>query len=189
MDRIKLHDKYFVPYIPNEKIMKAIDGVAQKINKDFADSTDIPLIVCVLNGSIMFTGELMQRLTFPCELTSIRVSSYQGTKSTGQIRQIIGLQNDIHGRRAIIVEDIVDTGATIVDLQHTLLEAGASEVRICTMLFKEDVYKQNVKLDYVAMKITNKFIVGFGLDYDQIGRNYKDIYILDENQKDEPLLL
>jgi len=189
MDRIKLHDKYFVPYIPNEKIMKAIDAVAAKINDDFKGCEDIPLIVCVLNGSIMFTGELMQRLTFTCELTSIRVSSYQGTRSTGQIKQIIGLQNDIHGRRAIIVEDIVDTGATIVDLQKRLLEAGASEVKICTMLLKEDIYKQDVKLDYVGIGIMNKFIVGFGLDYDQIGRNYKDIYILDENQKDEPLLL
>lgn len=179
MDRIKLFDKYFVPFIPHEQIMKAIDDVADRINKDFEGCTDVPLIVCVLNGSIIFTGELMQRFTFTCELTSIRVSSYQGTSSTGQIKQIIGLQNNIAGRRAIIVEDIVDTGATIVDLKNRLTEAGASDVRVCTMLFKEEVYKQSVKLDYVGIKIPNKFIVGFGLDYDQIGRNTKDIYILE----------
>ncbi|MDD2294050.1 MAG: hypoxanthine phosphoribosyltransferase [Bacteroidales bacterium] len=179
MNRIKLHDKYFVPFISNEKINAAIDAVAVKINNDFKNREDIPLLLCVLNGSIMFTGELMQRLDFLCELTSIRLSSYQGTQSTGVTKQIMGLSTDITGRCVIIIEDIVDTGHTIVDLQKLLIEAGAGEVKVCTMLLKPSVYRQNVKLDYVAMEIDNRFIVGYGLDYDQLGRNFKDIYVLE----------
>lgn len=179
MNRIKLHDKYFVPFISNEKINKAIDAVAEKINNDFKNREDIPLLLCVLNGSIVFTGELMKRVDFPCELTSIRISSYQGTQSTGVTKHILGLSTDITGRTVIIIEDIVDTGKTIVDLKRLLKEEGVAEVKVCTLLLKPDVYKQDVKLDYVGMEIENKFIVGFGLDYDQLGRNNKDIYVLE----------
>lgn len=185
MNRILLKDKYFIPYIPYEKIEKAIDNVAEKINADYKGSNEIPIVICVLNGSIMFTGELLKRLDFPLELSSVRLSSYIGTTSTGVTRQILGLTTAIKNRSVIIVEDIVDTGKTIVDLQQIVQDAGAKEVKICTMLLKPDVYKKDVRLDYVAMEIENRFIVGFGLDYDQLGRNYKDIYILDENQEKE----
>jgi Hypoxanthine-guanine phosphoribosyltransferase len=178
--RIHLKDKYFVPYIKYEQIITAIDRVAEKINKDFKDREDIPIVLCVLNGSIMFTGEILKRLEFPCELSSIRLASYEGTTSTGVTRKILGLTTAIKNRTVIVVEDIVDTGKTIVDLHDILIEAGAEDVKICTMLLKPSVYKKNLKLDYVAMEIENKFIVGFGLDYDQLGRNYKDIYILDK---------
>lgn len=177
--RIHLKDKYFVPYIKYEQISEAIDRVAEQINRDFKECEEIPIILCVLNGSIMFTGELLKRLEFPCELSSIRLSSYEGTTSTGVTRKILGLTSAIKNRPVIVVEDIVDTGKTIVDLHDILVEAGAGEVKICTMLLKPAVYKKNLKLDYVAMEVDNKFIVGFGLDYDQLGRNYKDIYILD----------
>lgn len=180
MDRILLKDKYFVPYIPYRKLEKAIDSVAERINKDFKNFDGIPIILCVLNGSIMFTAELMKRFDFPCELSSVRLASYEGTVSTGVTRKILGLTTAIKGRTVIVVEDIVDTGKTITDLHETLLQAGAGEVKICTMLLKPDVYKQPLKLDYVAMEIENRFIVGFGLDYDQLGRNSKDIYILDK---------
>lgn len=115
-----------------------------------------------------------------CELVSMKLSSYVGTKSTGTVRQVMGLTGDISGRRVIIIEDIVDTGNTIADLISIVKEKGASECRICTMLLKPEVYSKDIKLDYVAMEIPNKFIVGFGLDYNELGRNYKDIYILDE---------
>lgn len=180
MDRILLKDKYFVPYIPYRKLEKAIDSVAERINEDFKHFDGIPIILCVLNGSIMFTAELMKRFDFPCELSSVRLASYEGTVSTGVTRKILGLTTAIKGRTVIVVEDIVDTGKTITDLHETLLQAGASEVKICTMLLKPEVYKRPLKLDYVAMEIENRFIVGFGLDYDQIGRNSKDIYILDK---------
>ena len=179
MGRIHLHDKYFVPYIPYKKIEAAIDKIAEKINRDFKNSSDIPIIMCVLNGSIMFTAELMQRLNFNCELSSIRLSSYEGTVSTGFTRQVLGLDKSVKNRTIIVVEDIVDTGKTIVDIHDLLMEAGAREVRYCTLILKPEVYKQDVELDYVGLEVENKFIVGFGLDYDQLGRNYKDIYILD----------
>ena len=137
-------------------------------------------MLCVLNGSIPFTGELLTRLEFNCELVSIKMSSYQGTKSTGTVLNMMGLTADVRGRRVIICEDIVDTGNTIVALKELLLDKGATDVKICTMLFKPEVYKKDVRLDYVGMAIPNAFIVGFGLDYDELGRNLKDIYVIDE---------
>lgn len=179
MERIKLHDKFFVPYIKYETVSEAIDQVAAKICNDFGSRDEVPMLVCVLNGSIMFTGELMKRLDFPCEITSIRLSSYEGTTSTGSTKKLLGLTSDIRGRSVIVVEDIVDTGRTIVDLNTLLLEAGASEIKFCTLLLKPEVYDKDITLDYVGMEIENRFIVGFGLDYDQLGRNYKDIYVLE----------
>ena len=180
MDKVRLFDKTFRPFIPYEKIMKAIDDVAEKINGDFRGCKDIPVLLCVLNGSIMFTAELMKRLEFNCEVVSIKLTSYEGTSSTGRVRQAMGLTSDIKGRRVIIVEDIVDTGNTIVELKQILQDAGASESVVCTLLFKPDSYRKDFPLEYVAMQIPNDFIVGFGLDYNEIGRNLKDIYILDE---------
>ena len=124
MERIKLFDKTFKTFIPYEKIEKAIDTVADQVNADFEGCTDIPILLCVLNGSIMFTAELMKRLRFNCEVVSIKLSSYSGTSSTGQVRQVMGLTADITGRRIIIVEDIVDSGNTIMELQKILAEKG-----------------------------------------------------------------
>lgn len=180
MDKITLKDKTFRISIPYEKIVEAIDGVAEKINNDFNGCEDIPIILCVLNGSIMFTAELMKRLTFNCQIVSTKLSSYVGTNTTGNVKQAMGLTADIQGRRVIVIEDIVDSGNTIVELKKILEEKGAAESKICTLLLKPDAYKKDVKLDYVAMEIPNDFIVGFGLDYDELGRNYKDIYVLDE---------
>lgn len=175
---IKLHDKVFVPFIPYEKVCAAIDAVAEKINNDYKDCSEPPVLLCILNGSIMFTGELMKRLDFDCELISMKVSSYEGTESTGKIRQVMGLTGSLKGKRVIIVEDIVDTGNTIDSLVSIARGEGASEVKICSMLLKPDVYKKTIPINYVAMSIPNRFIVGFGLDYNSLGRNYKDIYVL-----------
>ena len=180
MNKITLYDKTFRTFIPYEKIMTAIDEVAVKINKDFEGCTDVPILLCVLNGSIMFMGELMKRLNFNCQTVSIKLTSYEGTNTTGRVKQALGLTADITGRRVIIVEDIVDTGNTIVELKEILAEKGAAESRICTLLHKPEAYKKDIALDYVAMEIPNDFIVGFGLDYDELGRNLKDIYVLDK---------
>ena len=178
--KITLYDKTFRTFIPNDEIEKAIDKVADRLNADFRNSRETPVIICTLNGAIMFTAELMKRLEFNCELVSMKLSSYCGTQTTGKVRQVMGLTGDISGKTVIIVEDIVDTGNTIVDLLGIVKEKGAKDCKICTMLLKPEVYKKDVTLDYVAMEIPNKFIVGFGLDYNELGRNYKDIYILDE---------
>lgn len=179
MEKIRLFDKTFKPYLTYEEVSKAIDKVAEKINSDFKGTSEIPVLVCVLNGSIMFTAELMKRLEFNCELISMKLSSYSGTQSSGEVRQVMGMTGKVEGKTVIVVEDIVDTGNTIVRLKDIMMENGAKDVKYCTMLLKPDVYKQSVKLDYVAKEIPNDFIVGFGLDYNELGRNYKDIYIID----------
>lgn len=180
MEKITLFDKTFKIMIPYSRIASAIDDVAANMNRDFEGCEDIPILLCVLNGSIMFMGELMQRLRFNCQIVSIKMTSYEGTSTTGRVKQAMGLTGDIKGRRVIIVEDIVDTGNTIVELKDILAEAGATETYICTMLYKPEAYTKDAKLDYVAMEIPNEFIVGFGLDYNELGRNYKDIYVLDK---------
>lgn len=179
MDKVRLYNKTFKTMIPNDRIMSAIDDVATKINNDFNGCEDVPVLLCVLNGSIMFMGELMKRLDFNCQIISIKLTSYEGTSTTGRVKQAMGLTADITGRRVIVVEDIVDSGNTIVELKQILAEHGAAESRICTLLLKPDSYKKDVAIDYVAMEIPNDFIVGFGLDYDELGRNLRDIYVLD----------
>lgn len=179
MNKIKLFDKTFRPLIPYSQLTEAIDKVAEEINNDFMDCEDIPILLCVLNGSIMFTAELMKRLKFNCQVVSTKLTSYEGTNTTGKVKQAMGLTSDISGRRVIIIEDIVDSGNTIVELKRILEENGVSESKVCTLLYKPEAYKKDVKLDYVAMEIPNDFIVGFGLDYNELGRNLQDIYVLD----------
>ena len=179
MKKVTIKDKTFRTLIPYEKISASIDALAEKINADFNGCEDVPILLCVLNGSIMFMGELMKRLTFDCQIVSTKLTSYEGTSTTGRVKQAMGLTGDIKGRRVIVIEDIVDTGNTVVELKNILKENGAAETYICTMLHKPEAYKQDIPLDYVAMEIPNQFIVGFGLDYDELGRNYKDIYVLD----------
>ena len=178
MSSVKLHDKTFVPYISNAELMKAVDKVAEEISKAHKDYPQPPVLLCVLNGALPFTAELLKRLDFPIELQTVRLASYEGTDSVGPVKMIGGLSGELKGRNVIICEDIVDTGKTMVFLHSLLLEEGAASVEICTMLLKPEVYKQPLELDYVGMEIENRFIVGFGLDYDQLGRNLNDIYIL-----------
>ena len=178
MSSVKLHDKTFVPYISNAELMKAVDKVADEICTRHKDDPQPPVLLCVLNGSLPFTAELLKRLDFPVELQTVRLASYEGTDSVGPVRMIGGISGELKGRNVIICEHIVDTGKTMVFLHSRLLKEGAASVEICTMLLKPEVYKQPLALDYVGMEIENRFIVGFGLDYDQLGRNLNDIYIL-----------
>ena len=180
MEKITLKDKTFKKFIRYEQISSAIDAVADKINADFRGCNDVPILLCVLNGSIMFMGELMKRLEFDCQIVSTKLSSYEGTSTTGKVKQALGLTADIRDRRVIIVEDIVDSGNTVVALKQIMENNGAREAYICTLLMKPDTYKKDIVIDYVGMNIPNDVIVGFGLDYDELGRNYKDIYVLDE---------
>ena len=180
MDKITLHDKTFRKFIFHSRINEAIDELAEKINADFEGCTDVPVVICTLNGALPFTGELYTRLNFNCELGSVKLSSYRGTETTGTVLTVQGLTADVRGKRVIACEDIVDTGNTILALRELLLANGAAEVRICTMLLKPDVYDKDVALDYVGMEIPNDFIVGFGLDYNELGRNLSDIYVLDK---------
>jgi adenylate kinase len=183
MGNIRLYDKSFKPFISKEQLESAIDGVAAKINKDYEGSTDYPILLCVLNGSLMFTSELMKRLDFNCELLSIKLTSYVGTQTTGDVREVLGMSRSVEGRRVIVIEDIVESGNTIVALKKILKEKGAADTKFCTMLLKPESYKKDVKLDYVAMEIPDDFIVGYGLDYNELGRNLGEIYVLDTTMK------
>ena len=182
-DRIKLHDKVFKRFIPNERLIEAIDKVADKINADYHGTGTVPVLLCVLNGSIPFTAALMKRLDFDVDLMSIKLTSYQGISSTGEVKMDMGLTGDVTGKEIIVIEDIVDTGRTIETLVDILQARKAAKVKVCTMLLKPEMYKKDLALDYVAMEIPDDFIVGFGLDYDGLGRNNKDIYVLDSTMK------
>ncbi|MBO4634700.1 MAG: hypoxanthine phosphoribosyltransferase [Bacteroidales bacterium] len=179
--KIKLHDKTFKRYIPNADIEKAIDAIADRMNQDYASATDEDpvILLCTLNGAVIYAAELLKRLNFPLVLKACKLSSYAGTQSTGVIKTEVPLPGNIEGRRVVIVEDIVDTGTTIEALVTQLKDRKVKDVRVSTLLLKPEVYKKAIKLDYVAMEIPNRFIVGFGLDYDELGRNIKDIYVLD----------
>ena len=179
MERVTLHDKTFRIYVPNEEIEKNIQAVADRLNRDLADA-EHPVFLCVLKGSFMFFASLMQKLTIQPEIEFVRLASYCGTQTSGEVKQIMGLTGDLRGKTVVIVEDIVDTGNTIVKLHELVKEQDAAAIHICTLVMKPEVYDKELKIDYCAMDIENRFIVGYGLDYDQLGRELKDIYILDE---------
>lgn len=175
---IQLHDKHFVPFISAEEIEFAITNMAKQMDDDFFD--DIPVFVGVLNGSFMVLSDLMKHYRGMCEVTFVKMASYEGTQSTNEVKQLIGLNQNLEGKTVVIVEDIVDTGNTIEELKAIFKEQKVKHLKIATLFLKADVYKKDIKLDYVGIRIPNKFIVGFGLDYDGLGRNLKDIYQLAE---------
>ena len=173
---ITINDKTFVPFISAEAIQTRIKELAEQINQEYADKK--PLIVVVLNGAFLFAADLAKQLTIPCEITFIRVASYAATESTGQLKQILGLTESITGRDLIVVEDIVDTGFTLFEVCNQLKEQEPSSVAIATLLFKPTALQKQLELHYVGFEIENKFVLGFGLDYDGLGRNTPDILVL-----------
>jgi hypoxanthine phosphoribosyltransferase len=176
MAKIKVIDKEFEISIPEEKILKAIDKVADKINRDLAGKN--PLFVCVLNGAFMFASDLMKRISIPCEISFVKLASYSGTESSGTLKQLIGFNENIEGRTVVIIEDIVDTGNTMVKLFADIRKMNPADIRIATLLYKPEAYTKDITLDYVGLEIPNQFIVGYGLDYNGQARNLKDIYTL-----------
>ena len=178
MSTIQIKDRLFKPYIDRSSIDSAVKRLAAQMNKDLAGKR--PLFLCVLNGAFMFAADLFREINVDAEITFIRMKSYEGTQSTGIIKQIYGLQEDIKDRTVVIVEDIVDTGFTMQNMKKQLEEKNPKEIKVATLLFKPDSLQCDVKLDYVAFEIPKAFIVGYGLDYDELGRNLKDIYVVTE---------
>ncbi len=178
MQRVTLKDKTFVPYITCDKILASVKQVATKINADLA--TDNPLFLVVLNGSFMFAADLLKEVTIPCEISFIKLASYHGTTSTGTVTEMIGLTEDVENRTVVIVEDIVDTGVTIEKLMALLTKKRVKQIKIASFLLKPEAYKKSTKIDYVGIEIPNDFVIGYGLDYDGLGRNLKDVYVLDK---------
>ena len=178
MSIVKIKDKTFRTFIPEDQIAERVKAVAERINKDLADKN--PLFLAVLNGSFIFAADLMRYITIPCEISFVKLASYQGTTSTGVIKEVIGLNEELAGRTVVILEDIVDTGFTIKRMIETLGTRGPESVHICTLLLKPGKLQVPLNVEYAAMEIPNDFIVGYGLDYDQQGRNLRDIYTLVE---------
>lgn len=180
MNTVVLHDKKFKICMTAAQIDQAVAKVAEKINTDLKE-VDVPIFLSILNGSFMFTADLMRKIEVKSDVVFVKLASYQGTESTGEVKQIVGLTKGVEGKTVVVVEDIVETGNTIEEIHKILKDAGAADIKICTLLYKPDAYKKNIPIDYAALQIPNDFIVGYGLDYNQLGRQYKDIYVLDES--------
>ncbi len=176
---IKLHDLKFVPFITEDEIITAIDKISAQLNKDLANKN--PLFIGVMNGAFMFASELIKRFEHDCEVSFIKLASYQGTKTTDQVSELIGLNEDISGRTVVVIEDIVDTGTTVAVLSEMLNDKGCAAVKIATLFFKPEAYTKQIHIDYFGFKIPNRFIVGYGLDYNGLGRNLTDVYQLKSN--------
>ena len=176
MKTVKLLDKEFRISITEAQIDKAVQALADKINADHRNSSEVPLFLAVLNGSFMFAASLIKRIDFPCEISFVKLASYHGERSSGKMTELIGISDALVGRNIIVIEDIVDTGNTYESLMTTLLRHNPKSVKIATMLLKPDVYNKELPVDYAAMEIPNDFIVGYGLDYNGQGRNLPDIY-------------
>ena len=178
-NKIKLLDKTFRVMIPASEIDKAVERVAEQLNKRYEGHT--PVFLGVLSGSFLFLSDLVRKTTFDSQLAFVKISSYEGTESTGNVKQQFGVDFDIEGRDIIIVEDIVETGHSMNYLLDHLRRKNPASISICTLFFKPEKFLYEYKIDYTALSIGNEFIVGYGLDYNQIGRNLKDIYVLDED--------
>lgn len=179
MEKIHIKDKTFRPYISGEKIARAVDRVARCIREDVRQEEGTPLFVVMLNGAFMFASDLLRAIDVPCEVAFMRMKSYQGTASTGTVDLLQDMHAEISGRTVIVIEDIVDTGATMHALLEHLQRRRPKCVKIASLLFKPESLQYDVPVDYVAFEIPRDFIVGYGLDYDEEGRNLKDIYVID----------
>ena len=174
MKNVQVKDKEFSLYISGEKIKKQVKRVATSINEELAEKR--PLFLVVLNGAFMFAADLLREIDIPCEVSFVRVSSYEGTSSTGNIKELIGLNENIEGRNLVIVEDIIDSGITMREMLRMLKEKNPADVRVASLFVKPDNLKVDLDIHYRCFDIANDFIVGYGLDYDQEGRNLPDIY-------------
>lgn len=178
METITIKDKTFAMSLPGENIIAEVKKLAARMTKDLNGKS--PLFLSVLNGSFIFAADLFRHIDIPAEISFVKMQSYQGTSSTGVVKELIGVPENVKGRCVVIVEDIVETGKTINKLVERLQSMGPSEIHICSLLLKPECYKGSIPVEYVALNIPNDFIVGYGLDYDGYGRNLRDIYTVVE---------
>jgi hypoxanthine phosphoribosyltransferase len=178
MDSIKIKDKSFRVSIPEAEIKTRVKALAEQMSKDLEGKN--PIFLAVLNGAFIFAADLMREMTIPCEISFVKLASYQGTTSTGKVKEVFGINEDLSGRTVVIVEDIVESGQTMKQMIESLGTRNPESVRICTLFFKPEKLKEDLNLDYVAFRIPDDFIVGYGLDYDGLGRELKDVYTIVE---------
>lgn len=174
--RVKVLDKEFEVSIPSTEIQDSIRKMAEKMNSDLAGEKVI--FLGILNGAFMFAADLFKNINFDCQITFLKLASYQGTSSTGNLKRLIGLNEDLENTTVVVLEDIVDTGLTLEHIVKQLKGYDPKEIKIATLLFKPDAYKKSIKIDYVGIEIPNDFIIGYGLDYNGFARNLEDIYTL-----------
>ncbi|NRD20995.1 adenylate kinase [Winogradskyella eckloniae] len=184
---IKLHDLYFKPFISEKEIDNAVQNLVDRIVEDLGD--EVPVFIGILNGSFMLVSDFVKKYPKPCEVTFIKLASYEGVKSTEDIQRLIGLTQDLTGRTVVILEDIIDTGNTLEEVHRIFKNENVKQLRIATLFYKPEAYNKDFKLHYVGMEIPNKFIVGYGLDYDGLGRDLPDVYQLKTTQHMTNLVL
>ena len=175
-ETVQVHDKLFEIFIPEDEIQEQVARIAVEMNSELADKD--PIFLGILNGAFMFASDLYKQLSFPCQITFLKLASYSGTQSTGTVKQLIGINRDLKDRVVVVLEDIVDTGVTLETIIRQLSGYQPAEIRVATFLHKPAATIREVKLDYVGIEIPNDFILGYGLDYDGYGRNFKEIYQL-----------
>ena len=175
---IRLHDKLFKPYLSEAEILSAVQKMADDVARDYKD--EVPIFVGVLNGSFMFVADFLKAYQFPCEVSFVKLSSYQGLTSTGIVETLLDISEDIEGRSVIILEDIIDTGRTLQKLVNLFANTNVKEFKIASLFYKSEIYNGEYTIDYVGLDIPNKFIVGYGLDYNELGRNLKEVYQLNQ---------
>lgn len=176
MKKVKILDKEFKMYVPAASIKRAVEQLSIQINNDFIDE-DV-LFISILNGSFMFTSDLIKKMKMPCQISFVKLASYSGTSSTGNFSELIGLNESVEGKNIVIIEDIVDSGGTMEVIVNKLKKLKPKTLRIATLLFKPQSYQKNLKIDYIGLEIPEQFIIGYGLDYNGYGRNLEDIYVL-----------
>jgi adenylate kinase len=177
MSIIKLHDLYFKPYINKEEITAIVKFLAQRVKEDLPKN-EIPIFVGILNGCFLFAADFIREFKGNCEVSFVRLASYEGTSTTEKIKHLVGLNEDLTGRTVIILEDIIDTGGTLQEIYNIFRHKNVKQLKVATLFFKPDVFKKELPIDYIGKNIEDKFIVGYGLDYDGLGRNYPEIYQL-----------
>ncbi len=187
MSTIKLHDKYFKKYITKDQISEAITQLAKQVAKDCRNET--PIFIGVLNGSFVFVADFVRKYKFNCEVSFVKLASYEGTNSTGKIKQLVGLNENLEGRTVVILEDIIDTGNTLQEIYDIFKDKKLKELKIATLFFKPDVFNKDLAIDYIGLSIPDEFIVGYGLDYDGLGRNLANVYQLTAKPKIKNILL
>lgn len=179
MSIIKVLDKNFKLYIPQSQIQKRVAELSAQLNTDLKGKDVI--FMGILNGSFMFAADLIKNINLPCQITFLKLASYQGTSSGGSIKRLIGINEDIYGKTVVVIEDIVDTGFALEHIQKQLIGYEPAEIKYATLLFKPQAYKGSVSINYAGFEIPNDFIVGYGLDYNGHGRNYPDLYVISDN--------
>ena len=177
----QLKDKFFEPFISHAKIQNRIAEIAVQINQEYKEEN--PILIGVLNGAFRFVSDLSAKIEIPCEVSFVRLSSYQGMESSQKVKDVFGLPENLAGRKIILVEDIIDSGLTLKELLPKLEKAGAESVDICTLLYKPAAFQYNYDIKFKGFEIPNEFVVGYGLDYDEAGRCWNDICKLDSNPK------